>query len=82
VVNWKIQAGTLDSHNLQVGQLARPRFELVSAETQPVSGRSRAQISDIENLASRDTPPGSRLSEANVQIVNRFATSEPGRPSI
>jgi hypothetical protein len=38
------------------------RFELVSAETQPVSGRSLAQISDIENLASRDTPPESRLS--------------------
>jgi hypothetical protein len=37
-------------------------FEPVSAETQPVSGRSRVQISDIENLASRDTPPESRLS--------------------
>jgi hypothetical protein len=37
-------------------------FEPVSAETQPVSRGSRVQISDIENLAGRDTPRGSRLS--------------------
>ena len=31
-------------------------IEPVSAETQPVSGQPRTQISDIENPASRDTP--------------------------
>jgi hypothetical protein len=36
-------------------------FEPVSAETQPVSGQPRTQISDIGNPASRDTPRDSRL---------------------
>jgi hypothetical protein len=41
---------------------SRRGFEPVSAETQPVSGRLRAQISDIEKSSSRDSPPDSRPS--------------------
>ena len=37
-------------------------FEPVSAPTQPVSGRSRSQISDIENSSSRDSSRNSRPS--------------------
>jgi hypothetical protein len=41
---------------------SRRGFEPVSAETQPVSGRLRIQISDIEKSSSRDSPPESRPS--------------------
>ena len=43
-----------------VTERGRLAFEPVSAETQPVSGHSLTQISDIENSASRDSPRDSR----------------------
>jgi hypothetical protein len=49
-------------------------FEPVSAETQPVSGRSRAQISDIENSSSRD---GCRNLRPLVRDV-RYSSPETG----
>jgi hypothetical protein len=48
--------------------------EPVSAETQPVSARSRAKISDIENLSSRDRPRKFRPSARDV----RYSSSETG----
>jgi hypothetical protein len=65
----------------------RRGFEPVSAETQPVSGGLRTQISDIENSASRDTlrdsgpsvrearnsSPETRLLAANLRKYRPFA---------
>jgi hypothetical protein len=50
-------------------------FELVSAETQPVSGRSRTKISDIENSPGRDTPQSSRPSARDA----RYSSPQTGR---
>jgi hypothetical protein len=45
---------------LPQAQLSDRRFELVSAEAQPVSGRSCTKISDIEKSTRRDLPPDLR----------------------
>jgi hypothetical protein len=45
----------------------RAGFEPVSTETQPVSGRSRSQISDIEKSSSRDSARDSRPLAENAQ---------------
>jgi hypothetical protein len=47
---------------------ASPSFEPVSAETQPVSGSLLIQISDIENLSSRDWPRDCGLRPESLKI--------------
>jgi hypothetical protein len=49
-------------------------FEPVSAETQPVSGQPRTQISDIEKSSSRDSPWKSRPSARDA----RYSSPETG----
>jgi tripartite tricarboxylate transporter family receptor len=59
-------------HPREVGVLCK--FEPLSAKTQPVSGRSRCQISDIENSSSREWRRNSRPSVRDV----RYSSPETG----